>query len=84
MSGNNWSEWTADVASAIQALGISVGGHFSLTQMYQFEKLLHKLHPSNNHIQAKIRQQLQVLQELGYVLFINNKGLYQLVRELPE
>lgn len=84
MTKGNWTGWTEDVANSIRALGLTIGDHFSLAQIYQFESLLHKLHPSNNHIQAKIRQQLQVLQDLGYVSFINNKGLYQLVKEFPD
>lgn len=34
---------------------------FSLKDVYEFEKHLKQLHPENNHIPDKIRQQLQNL-----------------------
>ena len=49
---------------------------FSLDMMYAFESRLRELHPYNNNIRAKIRQQLQLLRDKGYIKFIG-RGVYQ-------
>jgi type II restriction enzyme len=66
--------WTLDVLSAIQSLGKK---EFSLSEAYSLESTLAKLHPANQHIQPKIRQQLQVLRDLGLLKFLGG-GFYQL------
>jgi type II restriction enzyme len=38
---------------------------------------LARLHPQNTHVRDKIRQQLQVLRELGFVSFLG-AGSYRL------
>ncbi|MBE6823326.1 MAG: hypothetical protein E7518_09565 [Ruminococcaceae bacterium] len=38
---------------------------------------LSRLHPNNNHIRAKIRQQLQVLRNDGIIEFVDNAGTYK-------
>ena len=43
---------------------------FSLDEVYAFEKELKAKHPGNNFIKDKIRQQLQVLRDKGYLKFI--------------
>lgn len=48
---------------------------FTLADVYRFEPQLHKLHPGNRHIRAKIRQQLQVLRDAGYLEFLG-RGEY--------
>ncbi len=50
---------------------------FALDDMYAFERELSKLHPENRHIRDKIRQQLQILRDKGYLRFLS-KGSYQL------
>jgi len=54
-------------------------GHkeFSLDEMYAFENDLSKKHPDNRHIKDKIRQQLQVLRDKGYLEF-TSRGNYRL------
>ena len=49
---------------------------FTLNDVYAFEDKLDKLHPENKHIKDKIRQQLQVLRDKGYVEFLG-RGVYQ-------
>ena len=44
--------------------------------VYQFESRLATLHPDNHNIRAKIRQQLQVLRDMGYIKFLD-RGHYQ-------
>ncbi|MBI5242579.1 MAG: hypothetical protein HY922_02705 [Elusimicrobia bacterium] len=38
---------------------------------------LSELHPNNRHVRPKIRQQLQVLRDLGFVAFLG-RGRYRL------
>lgn len=49
---------------------------FSLQQIYKFEPLLHSQFPENRHIQAKIRQQLQILRDRGLLAF-EGRGIYR-------
>ena len=66
--------WLIDTMRCIEKLGKN---EFSLEDMYAFEKELSKLHPENKHLKDKIRQQLQVLRDKGYVEFIR-RGNYRL------
>src|SRR3990167_6684146 len=49
---------------------------FLLDEMYAFENELSKKHPDNRHIKDKIRQQLQVLRDKGYLEF-TSRGNYR-------
>jgi type II restriction enzyme len=51
---------------------------FSLDEMYRFENDLSKKHPDNRHIKEKIRQQLQILRDSGYLEFLG-RGKYRMV-----
>jgi type II restriction enzyme len=66
--------WTLDVLNAFRTIGRS---EFSLAEAYGFESHLAALHPNNRHIRDKIRQQLQVLRDLGFVRFLG-RGRYRL------
>jgi type II restriction enzyme len=66
--------WTLDVLRAIHALGKT---EFSLQEVYALEDNLARLHPANRNIQPKIRQQLQVLRDMGLVNFLA-PGSYRL------
>jgi type II restriction enzyme len=59
--------WTVDVLNAVRRLGKS---GFSLQELYAFEPELKSLHPQNQNVRPKIRQQLQVLRDLGLVDFV--------------
>jgi len=50
---------------------------FSLNDVYAFENELSEKHPDNRHIKDKIRQQLQVLRDKGYLEF-SSRGNYRL------
>jgi type II restriction enzyme len=58
--------WTLDVLNAVRKLGVS---HFSLQELYRYESELTGLHPHNRNVRPKIRQQLQVLRDLGLIEF---------------
>ncbi len=66
--------WTLDVLNVVRSLGKS---DFSLSEIYAFEDKLSRLHPANLHVRDKIRQQLQVLRDLGFVGFLGG-GNYRL------
>ena len=50
--------------------------YFSLNELYGFESILKLNHPENNFIKAKIRQQLQILRDKGFIEFLGN-GKYR-------
>lgn len=66
--------WTLDVLNGIRSLGKN---HFNLAEAYTLQAHLSRLHPSNRHVQPKIRQQLQILRDLGLLEFLG-KGAYRL------
>jgi len=66
--------WLFDVMRCVDKLGKR---EFALDEIYAFENELSRLHPENKHITDKIRQQLQVLRDKGYIKFIS-RGNYQL------
>lgn len=67
--------WTLDVLNGLRSLGRT---EFSLNEIYSLlEKALSILHPENRYIRPKIRQQLQILRNLGYLSFLR-KGFYKI------
>ncbi|MGC9602531.1 MAG: DpnI domain-containing protein [Minisyncoccia bacterium] len=66
--------WLLDTMRCIEKLRQP---EFTLDDMYKFEKELNKLHPENKHVKDKIRQQLQILRDKGYLEFID-RGKYKL------
>ncbi len=66
--------WLIDVMRCIDKLGKK---EFLLDDIYAFENELDKLHPDNKHIKDKIRQQLQILRDKGYLDFLS-RGYYRL------
>ncbi len=66
--------WTLDVLRVVSGLRKA---EFLLSDVYGFEKELQQLHPSNRHVRDKIRQQLQVLRDLGWLRFVG-RGRYLL------
>ena len=69
--------WTVDVLSVIRGLGKT---RFSLGDLYDLEPELRTAHPRNQNVRPKIRQQLQVLRDLGLVDFVG-RGSYALRSE---
>ncbi len=65
--------WLMDVLNCMNKIGTQV---FSLEDMYSFETELQIKHPENNNVRPKIRQQLQVLRDKGFVDFLGN-GKYK-------
>ena len=50
---------------------------FSLKDIYVFEDALKNIHPQNNNVKEKIRQQLQLLRDREIIEFIDNRGHYR-------
>lgn len=63
--------WLSDVLSVIDKLS----GDFYLNDVYKYERYFKTLHPNNNNIQAKIRQQLQIIRDMRMIEFVN-RGKY--------
>lgn len=64
--------WTLDVLRMVRRLGQR---RFALSDMYAYEHDFQALYPRNRNVRAKIRQQLQVLRDLGFIGF-EGKGWY--------
>ena len=65
--------WTLDVLNVVRGLNQE---EFTLQDVYAFTAHLESLHPANRHVRDKIRQQLQVLRDLGLVEFLG-RGRYR-------
>jgi len=66
--------WLLDVIKCIEKLNVKT---FTLDELYKFEDLLRGKHPTNRHVRDKIRQQLQILRDKGYIRF-TGRGKYTL------
>lgn len=66
--------WTLDVWNVVGGLRKT---EFSLEEVYAFASLLARLHPRNRHVRDKIRQQLQILRDMGFLIFLG-RGSYRL------
>lgn len=67
--------WTLDVLNAVRGLGMT---EFALQDVYALEAKLAQLYPRNHHVRDKIRQQLQVLRDLGFIAFLGH-GRYRII-----
>jgi type II restriction enzyme len=67
--------WLVNVLRCVEAIGRN---EFVLDDVYEFEAHLSGLYPMNQHVRHKIRQQLQVLRDRGFVEFLG-RGRYRLI-----
>lgn len=67
--------WLIEVMRCVELIGQA---DFTLAEVYAFEDRLARLYPENTHIRQKIRQQLQVLRDGGYLEFLG-RGVYRLL-----
>ena len=65
--------WLLAVMNAVEAIGCP---EFTLNDVYAHEAILSALYPGNNNVRPKIRQQLQVLRDRGWLEF-NGRGTYR-------
>lgn len=68
--------WLVEVMNCVDRLRTN---RFSLQDIYAFEAHLSRIYPDNNNVRPKIRQQLQVLRDSGYLEFLGN-GQYRRTR----
>jgi type II restriction enzyme len=61
--------WIMDILNCVNNVNSTT---FTLKEIYAFEDELHKKHNDNNHIKDKIRQQLQLLRDNGFIEFLGN------------
>jgi type II restriction enzyme len=66
--------WLIEVMKCVELIGRS---DFDLDDVYAFESRLRDIYPGNRHVRPKIRQQLQVLRDQGYLDFLG-RGHYRL------
>ena len=66
--------WLIEVMKCVEAIGKR---EFELDDVYAFENRLGSMYPNNQHVKQKIRQQLQVLRDHGYIDFVS-RGYYRL------
>ena len=66
--------WLIEVMKCVENIGKR---EFRLEDVYAFEAALGSLYPENRHVKQKIRQQLQVLRDRGYLDFVS-RGYYRL------
>lgn len=66
--------WTLDVLGVIRRMGKT---RFALGDLYEFESELRDSHPLNKNVRPKIRQQLQILRNLGLLEF-TARGNYRI------
>ncbi|WP_296402787.1 DpnI domain-containing protein [Psychrobacter sp.] len=60
--------WTLEIMKCVDKLP----QQFTLNEVYKFSSYLRSIYPNNNNINAKIRQQLQILRDKGIIEFIGN------------
>lgn len=65
--------WLIEVMNCIERMGRL---EFMIEDVYAFEKHLSSKYPNNMHVRPKIRQQLQVLRDNGYLQFLS-RGMYK-------
>lgn len=69
--------WISDVLAVVE----KQSDHFTLTQVYEYAEALSELHPKNIRVHAKIRQQLQILRDMGVIVF-ESRGNYSKLKSL--
>ncbi|MGH6956643.1 MAG: DpnI domain-containing protein [Caulobacteraceae bacterium] len=65
--------WLIEVMRCVEAISASA---FTLDDVYAFEDRLSQLYPGNSNVRPKIRQQLQVLRDQGWLEFLG-QGRYR-------
>ena len=69
--------WLLEVMRTVEDIGLS---SFTLDDVYAGEDRLQRAYPNNRNVRPKIRQQLQVLRDNGFLEFLG-RGKYRLSRE---
>jgi type II restriction enzyme len=65
--------WLIEVLRCVELIRAE---EFALADVYAFEPRLRELYPENQHVREKMRQQLQVLRDRGFIEFLG-RGRYR-------
>ena len=65
--------WLIEVMKCIEETGRV---EFEIADIYQFEERMRRLYPGNLHVREKMRQQLQLLRDKGFIEFLG-RGRYR-------
>jgi len=65
--------WLIEVMKCVEAIGRE---EFEIADVYRFEERMRQLYPENMHVREKMRQQLQVLRDAGFIEFLG-RGRYR-------
>lgn len=68
--------WILDIMNCLDKIKKN---EFNLDEIYSFERELKYKYPNNNHIKDKIRQQLQLLRDMGVIEF-KSRGNYKKIQ----
>jgi len=68
--------WHSDLVEVVEA-NWRRGSTFTLSEIYRLAQHLSRRHPQNHHPEAKIRQTLQRMRDLGALEFIDDRGTYR-------
>ena len=76
MTGRSYriANWLIEVMKCVESIGRR---EFEIDDVYAFANQLSLLYPRNRHVKEKIRQQLQVLRDQGFLDFAS-RGSYRL------
>ena len=70
--------WLLAVMRVVEAVTAGdARAEFSLAEVYAHEAALAAQYPGNRHVREKIRQQLQVLRDRGWLAFTARRGVYR-------
>ena len=65
--------WLIEVMKCVEAIGRA---EFEIADVYRFVEHMQRLYPGNMHVREKMRQQLQVLRDAGFIEFLG-RGRYR-------
>jgi type II restriction enzyme len=65
--------WLIEVMKCLESIGRA---EFEIADVYRFEQHMQRLYPGNMHVREKMRQQLQVLRDAGFIEFLG-RGKYR-------
>ena len=76
-AARGWVAITLGIVERIQKT------EFSLSDVYQHEETVARLFPNNRHVRPKLRQQLQVLRDMGLISFLGSGKYTVRTNDLP-
>jgi type II restriction enzyme len=65
--------WLIEIMKCVETIGHA---EFEIADVYRFEEHMQRLYPDNMHVREKMRQQLQVLRDAGFIEFLG-RGKYR-------